>query len=100
MVHVPKQNRLKWDCKSSELIFVGYCDNMKGYRFYVPVCKKLVISRVVIFIAKSTTEENVTQEPVSLPRVVPIPSSTEINLPNPQNLTEEEDEDKTDLDDK
>lgn len=53
MVHIPKQNRLKWDRKSRELVFVGYCDNTKGYRLYDSVNKKVVISRDVIFIDKT-----------------------------------------------
>lgn len=32
MVHVPKKHRQKWDAKSEEYIFVGYCDETKGYR--------------------------------------------------------------------
>lgn len=67
MVHVPKQNRLKWDHKSNELIFVGYCENTKGYRMYDPDSKKMVISRDVIFIEKTEKTKNITQEPVSVP---------------------------------
>lgn len=32
MVHIPKENRLKWDEKSSRLIFVGYSENTKVCR--------------------------------------------------------------------
>lgn len=31
-VHVSKQKRTKWDPKSKEMIFVGYCENSKAYR--------------------------------------------------------------------
>lgn len=31
-VHVPKQLRTKWDSKSKEMIFVGYCEDSKAYR--------------------------------------------------------------------
>jgi hypothetical protein len=30
-VHLPKENREKWDTKSKEHIFVGYCEETKGY---------------------------------------------------------------------
>ena len=49
MVHIPKQRRSKWDSKSKKLIFVGYDDNIKGYRCIDPATKKLVISRDVVF---------------------------------------------------
>lgn len=50
MVHIPRQNRLKWDRKSCELIFVSYCDNTKAYRFFDPADKNIVISRDIMFI--------------------------------------------------
>lgn len=50
MVHVPKANRRKWDAKSEEYIFVGYCDETKGYRLLHPISKKLVKSRDVVFL--------------------------------------------------
>lgn len=78
MVHVPKANRLKWDRKSHELIFVGYCDNTKGYRMYDPVNKRMVISRNVIFIENNENVNNITQEPVS----VPPPFSITLNCNN------------------
>lgn len=33
-VHVPKQKRRKMDPKSKKCIFVGFDDNIKGYRVY------------------------------------------------------------------
>ena len=41
--------RKKWDAKSQELIFVGYCEESKGYRLVHPVTKKLTRSRDVSF---------------------------------------------------
>lgn len=35
-VHIPEQNRMKWDSKTQEGIFVGYGENVKGYRLYFP----------------------------------------------------------------
>lgn len=65
MVHVPQAKRLKWDPKSSKILFVGYCDDTMGYRCIVPDTKKLVISRDVFFIEKnlnSTIEIDVADE--------------------------------------
>lgn len=49
MVHIPKQRRLKWDPKSIEVIFVGYCNDTKGYRLYDESKKTVIKSRDVIF---------------------------------------------------
>lgn len=86
MVHVPKQKRLKWDRKSQELIFVGYCENTKGYRLYDPVRKQMVISRDVIFIEKTEIVKNITQEePVSVSPIASITLSS--NNDSPQNIS-------------
>lgn len=50
MVHVPKTQRLKWDKKAVEMIFVGYADTQKGFRCFDPLKRKVVISRDVIFL--------------------------------------------------
>lgn len=34
MVHIPKQKRTKFDAKSTECVFLGYCDNAKAFRMY------------------------------------------------------------------
>lgn len=49
MVHVPKQKRRKWDKKSKEMVFVGFCDSAKGYRCIDPETKEFKVSRDVIF---------------------------------------------------
>lgn len=50
MVHVPKEKRRKWDVKSKEMIFVGYCSETKGYRFIDPKTNACVKSRDVVFL--------------------------------------------------
>lgn len=58
MVLVPKQKRTKWNPKSKKLIFVGYSEGSKGFRFIDPTNFKLVESRDVKFI-ESIPNQNV-----------------------------------------
>ncbi|KAG5896993.1 hypothetical protein JTB14_018508 [Gonioctena quinquepunctata] len=58
-VHIPKQNRIKWDTKSGEYIFVGYCGNAKGYHLLDPKDpSKIVRARYVVFIENFGNHQN------------------------------------------
>ena len=48
-VHIPKDERDKLSSKSQKCIFLGYCDNRKGYKLYNLATKKIVVSRDVVF---------------------------------------------------
>ena len=48
--HIPDKLRKKLDSKGEKCIFLGYCEDSKGYRLYNPSTKKFVISRDVQFI--------------------------------------------------
>ena len=49
-VHVPKEQRQgKLDKKAIEMIFVGYEPGSKGYRFWNPATRRIVVSRDVTF---------------------------------------------------
>lgn len=48
-MHIPDQKRTKWDPKSKELIFVGYCEESKGYRLIDPSNGELHRARDVVF---------------------------------------------------
>lgn len=52
MVQVPKEKRHKFDRKSKNVILVGFCDNIKGYRLYDTQRKQILTSRDVIIIEK------------------------------------------------
>ncbi|RDY11828.1 hypothetical protein CR513_03448, partial [Mucuna pruriens] len=56
-VHVPKDERPKLDMKTRQCIFMGYSHDEYGYRMYVPVEKKLVISRDVQFMEDQIIED-------------------------------------------
>lgn len=47
--HVPKVKRQKWDPKANTGLFLGYCDNVKGYRFWNERTCKVEISRDIVF---------------------------------------------------
>lgn len=55
-VHIPKEKRRKWNVKARKGIFVGYDDNIKGYRVYIPDDRKIEVSRDVVF--KENTKNN------------------------------------------
>lgn len=56
-IHVPKEKRRKWDSKAERGIFVGYCDDTKGYRVWFPDEQKIGISRDVVFREDDTQVE-------------------------------------------
>ncbi|KMQ82767.1 retrovirus-related pol polyprotein from transposon tnt 1-94, partial [Lasius niger] len=61
IAHVSKKLRQKFDSKKEELMFVGYCENSKGYRLIDPRTKKIVKSRDVVFLEEF--KDSKTKEP-------------------------------------
>ncbi|GBP23670.1 Retrovirus-related Pol polyprotein from transposon TNT 1-94 [Eumeta japonica] len=59
MVKIPKEKLRKLDSKASKMIFIGYSDTTKGYKFIDPKTKKGVISRDVVFMESSLTQNHV-----------------------------------------
>lgn len=49
-VHIPDNKRSKLDSKAQRLLFVGYCDDRKAYRFLDPKTNGITISRDARFI--------------------------------------------------
>lgn len=56
MVHILKPERHKWDKKAIKMILVGFGDNIKGYRLYDPIDKKVISSRDVIINERDNPE--------------------------------------------
>lgn len=49
-VHVPKETRLKWDAKNQLELFLGYGEDTKGFRIFLPKRGKVQTHRDVIFL--------------------------------------------------
>jgi len=47
--HIPKDERAKLDNKSRKSLFLGYSDDVKGYKLYDIAAQKVFISRDVVF---------------------------------------------------
>lgn len=60
-VHIPKEKRKKWDKKSEEGVFVGYSENVKGYRVWIPNTNEIVVRRDIVFqeCSQNLVDENV-----------------------------------------
>jgi hypothetical protein len=61
MVHIPKNKRQKWDKKATKYIFVGYPENVKGYRLYNPKTRQVTTSRDVIIMEKNEINSDKSQ---------------------------------------
>lgn len=55
MLHVPRQERRKWDSKSTDCIFLGYYEDSKAYRLMQLDSRKFVKGRDVIFFKTQKT---------------------------------------------
>ena len=56
-VNIPKDERFKLDDKAKHCIFLGYGYEEFGHRLWNPVDKKLVRSRVVMFLEDQTATD-------------------------------------------
>ena len=59
---IPKVHRNKLGARSHKCIFLAYSKTSKAYRLYVEVNKKFVVSRDVIFLESSKTDNVVEQQ--------------------------------------
>lgn len=63
-VHVPKQKRKKLDSKTRFGTFIGYDDDVKGYRVYFGSTDSIEIARDVVFIPENGREKEKSHEKV------------------------------------
>jgi hypothetical protein len=95
--HIPKINQhSKWEPKSKETMFVGYCDNKKGFCLYDPRTRNIEEARDVVF------DENVMfkdQSNVSENMVVfdPILKSDQVQMNDQQIITSDDSGDNNDF---
>lgn len=101
MVHIPKEQRKKWDEKSKTKVFVGYAETQKGYRLFDSSSNKITISRDVIFIEnkmffEKDMKENLITENRQIQEVfLPISEDSEENeiISNQEEQTESSEKD-------
>lgn len=70
MAMVQANKRKKLDKKSTKCIFIGYSDEVKGYRLYDKSTKKVIISRDVIFFEKTSNENTTIHNSLVFPSTV------------------------------
>lgn len=89
MVHIPKEKRKKLDKKSTKCIFLGYSDDVKGYRLLVKDTKKIIISRDVMFFEDDVDNNEHVQNGIEFPILVKDRSENEcVELSKQQNVNE------------
>eukprot|EP00253_Pinus_taeda_P009922 PITA_09922 len=57
--HIPDQLRRKLDSKGEKCLFIGYNEESKAYRLYIPSTKKFFISRDVQFIEEEAWDGSI-----------------------------------------
>lgn len=67
MALIPKEKRKKLDRKSLECIFLGYSDEVKGYRLMQKDTKKLLISRDVVFFENELSDGTILNDCIEFP---------------------------------
>lgn len=97
LAYIPHEKRDKWDTKAQELIFVGYDENIKGYRLIDPKTKKITVSRDVIFqedYSNDISEEKKGSREATIYQVDKDLSKEQVS---DTDLSDEEDEENTDI---
>jgi hypothetical protein len=103
--HIPDEKRKALQPKSEKCIFVGYFEDVKGYKLLQPHCNEIIIIRdvkfnenILVYEPNSTTMPSSSCEPSStfVPYYVPIPVSSldddseDENPPPPSQLPPDE----------
>jgi hypothetical protein len=58
-IHVPKEKRTKMEPSGKKGVFVGYSENSKAYRIYVPGQRQIEVSRDVAFHEEATFKKSI-----------------------------------------
>lgn len=87
-MHIPEQKRTKWDARSTELIYTGFCDDAKAYRLVDPITGKMFKARNVVFFENmkyndAANTENGTEELIIFPKEQPITIDLDKPVPPP-----------------
>ncbi|KAG6738200.1 hypothetical protein POTOM_057808 [Populus tomentosa] len=80
-VHVPRDERSKFDSKTKQCIFLGSEDDEFGYRLWDPKEKKIVRNKDVIFFEDQTIEDFEQKEKIESTTFIPSNSNP---IPTPQ----------------
>lgn len=90
IVQIPKEKRKKLDAKGKELLFVGYSDKSKAYRFIDPKTYEITINRNAVFFETNFLEDDKEKEN----SVFYIPFEQEIDV-HQSNMNENDSESET-----
>ncbi|PKI37236.1 hypothetical protein CRG98_042388 [Punica granatum] len=82
-VHIPRDERSKFNAKAKQCIFLGYAHEEFGYRFWDPDNKKIIRSRDVVFFEDQTIEDlqKLEKARVSSPHEISIPVLVDVEHP-------------------
>lgn len=56
-VHIPKDQRSKWEMNSTKMMMIGYSDGNKAYKVYDPALRKCYVRRDVVFDGRPFSDE-------------------------------------------
>ena len=95
-IHIPKEKRTKLDPSGKKGLFVGYSEQSKAYRIYIPVYHQIELSRDVTFdedIAfKKSKKDKEDEEEHETPKVdecpKPVRNKEEVQMLEDHDMTE------------
>ena len=100
-VYIPEEKRTKLQNRAFEGIFVGYSDNVKGYRILNPKTAKVTISNSVTFVEDlrdnvMTTVEARTEEKTDIDQPISVTSEQTVEVSVDSTSTEEQTQEGSD----